>query len=177
MKHLTYFLKPVMVLMLLFGVCRNSSAQDFLGTVDFTYNAFSFKDVKFTGSYGYEINLIGLNSKSKFGAGLNAGYGMTYGLIPDILGQYHYVFFGPALGYRINDNMALTLPIDVLCSIVTNKDEKPKAQSWGLTITPTFKLAKVVGITLGPQMTIPFVKGGQVTFGFKAGICFSGSLL
>lgn len=174
MKNLSVLLKPVLVLLLLCGFCRNSSAQRFFSSADFTYSAFSFQEAKLTGSYGFEINLLGHNSKSKFGAGLNAGYGMTYGLIPDILGQFHYVYFGPALGYAINTNMAFTLPIDLLCSIVVNDDDKPRAQSWGMTITPTFKMAKIFGITLGPQMTIPFVKGGKVSFGFKVGICVSG---
>lgn len=142
-----------------------------ISTVDLSYSASSFDDVKASGCYGASYSILPLKIAKNFYFGAFVSpFNFNFGLV-DKNSTSDLIKFGPALGYRIASVFHVTLPVAVLCNIYFRGSETKAA--WGIECAPSFYLGKSVGIFGGPTFSMGFSSGSKISCGFRAGLYVS----
>ena len=136
---------------------------------ELTYSAYSFEDVKLSGTYGFSLTILPWELGPKLYAGvhfspLNFNFGLS-----DF--NYDEIRVGPAIGYYFTPKIFISMPLDLLCDV--NFDERDKTKTdWGMALAPTMYIGSKAGFFIGPQFTIRFSSDSEVSCGFRAGIYF-----
>lgn len=78
---------------------------------------------------------------------------------------------GPVIGYYFTPKTFISIPLDVLCDVYFDSEDKTKT-AWGMSLAPTVYMGSKGGVFVGPQFTIGFSGGSKVSCGFRAGIYF-----
>ncbi len=146
---------------------QNPNVKQNIVVGELGYAATTFDDVVASGSYGVGMTALFPVSKSKFGVGFHWNVGMRLGLVDSEYATVP-VRLGPTVGYHFKDQFFIAMPVNILCDISAGSDV---STGWGMELSPSIYLGKKWGIYFGPNMCVPF-SGGDVGFGFKAGLQF-----
>lgn len=142
-----------------------------ISTVDLSYTASSFKDVKGSGCYGASYSILPLEIAENFYFGAFVSpFNFNFGLVAKDFTS-DLIKFGPALGYRIASAFHVTLPLVVLCYVFFHGSETKTA--WGIECAPSFYLGKSVGVFGGPTFSMGFSGSSTISCGFRAGLYIS----
>ena len=135
-----------------------------------SYAAGSFKEAKLSGSYGLSLTVWPWKIAPRLYAGMHVSpFNFNYGLNDYF--NYDEVRFGPAVAYYFTPKIFISMPLNVLCQIYFEDDNKTKT-GWGMGLAPAVYLGRKVGIFFGPQFTIGFSGNSKVSCGFRTGIYF-----
>lgn len=135
-----------------------------------TYFAQDFDDVKASGHYGLTLDVLNIGG-SLFGFDITMG-SFNYGLVDKNL-TYDMMLFGPNVSYEVAQNLILSVPAQVLCSVYFGEKSKTET-TWGWAISPrAYYSYGRVSIHAGIMVNGFFKNGDSVTCGFITGIGFS----
>lgn len=141
------------------------------GAFELSYCAGSFEDVKSSGSYGFGWSYLPWKLAPRFYAGIHfSPLNFNFGLVPSSLSS-DIIKLGPTIGYYFTPKIFAMMPLDVLCRVYFDNNDKMKT-SWAMSLAPKLYIGSGGGVFIGPQITIPFIDGAEVSCGFRAGIYF-----
>lgn len=142
-----------------------------VGTFELSYCASSFEDVKLTGSYGLSWTSLLWKLAPRLYAGYHfSPFNLNYGLVDSSLAS-DKIKLGPAIGYYFTPKIFVAMPLDVICDVYFDSDDNTKTE-WGMSLAPTVYVGGKGGVFIGPQFTIGFFEGSEVSCGFRAGLYF-----
>lgn len=140
------------------------------GFVEVGYFASSFDDVKASGHYGVAWSILPWKIADRFYVGAYVSpFNFNYGLVPSDF-TTDVIKFGPQIGYYFTPQIAVTLPVNVLCDVYFEGTDT--STLWGLEFAPTIYVGKKFGIYAGPLANVGFYSGSKFDFGFRAGLYF-----
>lgn len=135
------------------------------------YGASSFEDVKLSGSYGLSMTFLPWKIAPRLYAGFHfSPLNLNYGLVPSSAAS-DLIKLGPAIGYYFTPKVFIAMPLNVLCGIYFNEDDKVTT-TWGMSLAPCVYFGSNAGVFVGPQLTFAFSGGSDVACGFRAGFYF-----
>ena len=138
---------------------------------EISYCASTFKDIKQSGSYGMSWTSLPWKIAPHFYIGYHfSPFNFNFGLVDSSMTS-DVIKLGPAVGYYLTPKTFIAMPLDILCDVYFDSDNKTKT-AWGTSIAPTIYVGSKGGIFLGPQFTVGFSEGSEVVCGFRAGVYF-----
>lgn len=141
------------------------------GAFEVSFCASSFEDVKLSGSYGLSWTSLPWKLAPRLYAGYHLSpFNFNFGLVDSSMTS-DLIKLGPAIGYYFTPKIFVAMPLDVLCDVYFDSDDNTKT-AWGMSLAPTVYIGSKGGVFIGPQFTIGFSGGSEVSCGFRAGIYF-----
>lgn len=144
--------------------------------LDLEYQLRSFKDAKYSGSYGFGVNKTSFdnNRSKKFHIGADFHMNINAGIVDNFSMIYE---LGPSFRYDVSNNCFINTPLNIICYVGSHEEgnERKTDVTWGLRLAPSlyYFFSKRVGIFAGPQLWVPFVKNTDVEFGLQTGVAIS----
>lgn len=139
------------------------------GVYEITYAAYSFKNVKLSGTYGLSWTLLPWEIAPKLYAGIHLSpLNLNFGL-SDF--TYDEIRVGPAIGYYFTSKIFISTSLEVVCDVYFGENDKTKT-AWGLEFAPALYIGSNAGVFIGPQLRVGFSGDSNVSCGFRAGIYF-----
>lgn len=141
------------------------------GAFEISYCASTFKDVKQSGSYGMSWTSLPWKIAPRLYIGYHfSPFNFNFGLVDSSMTS-DVIKLGPAVGYYLTPKTFVAMPLDIICDVYFDSDNKTKT-AWGMSLAPTIYVGSKGGIFLGPQFTVGFSEGSEVVCGFRAGVYF-----
>ncbi len=133
------------------------------------YAAGTFDDVKLSGSYGFAFTFLPWKIAPNLYAGVHCSpANLNVGLSDFVSSE---IRLGPAIGYYFTPQIFISMPLDLLCNITFDDDDKART-AWGMALAPIVYIGKKGGVFIGPQFSVGFSGYSKVSCGFRAGIYF-----
>lgn len=134
---------------------------------ELTYTAGSFEDVKLSGSYGFSWSMLPWEISPRLYTGIHfSPFNFNYGL-NDF--NYDEIRLGPAVGYYFTPKIFISAPLDVICDVYFDTNDKTK-MTWGMALAPAVYIGNKAGIFVGPQFKFGFSGSSKLFCGFRAGL-------
>lgn len=136
------------------------------------YQMGDFEYAEGSGSYGLGLVASSISHWGRFHVGANVNFSINAGFVDD---WGCIIDFGPSARVDINNRFFVNVPVNAVCNVTFPEGSTDTETAWGARIAPSIHafFSDRFGLFAGPQLSLGFSDGSDISFGFQAGLSYA----